>query len=327
MSGSIDFVPLAASQTLVATSEVVQRIEQAFRWVSDGLVITSEPVAIRMESHVPHFKSHSKAVIIPPLGIAGLRCVGYAVGADGSGPSSDNSTRLVVLMDLQSGSPVAIVDEHSNYTLRTAASVAVAAKHLYPDRPRLGLIGAGGVAGAVAKLFAAVLPLEGIMVTSRREESRDRLARSIGAFYDGPVETTGSLDRLLDECNVIVTATTTKSPIISRSRMKPGTLYCALGSFELAAEIYRDADRLFVDDWRQTRVAPDIKPLLSSGVLTEDKLSGELADVVAGRVAGRTSPDQTIVVRTEGMAVQDIVLAHWTWQSARQAGMITTIPL
>jgi len=107
----------------------------------------SKPPAIRMQSTDPQFKSHSKAVIIRPLGVAGIWCVGYALGADGSGPSSPNSTRLVVLMDLETGSPVAIIDEHNNYTLRTAASVAVAAKHLHPDSPKLGLIGAGGLPG------------------------------------------------------------------------------------------------------------------------------------------------------------------------------------
>jgi ornithine cyclodeaminase len=327
MTGHIDFVPLAASRALVATSEVVALIEQAYRWVSEGLVIACEPAAIRMESDVPRFKSHAKAVIIPPLGIAGLRCVGYAIAPDGSGPSSDTSTRLVVLMDLATGSPVAIVDEHHNYTLRTAASVAVAAKHLHPERPRLGLIGAGGVAGAVAKLFAAVLPLEGIVVTSRRAESWERLARDIGTYFGGPLEVADTADRVLDTCNVIVTATTTKVPLVARDRMRPGTLYCALGSFELAGEIYRDADRLFVDDWRQTRGAHDIKPLLAQGLLTEDALSGELADVVAGRIPGRRSAEETIVVRTEGMAVQDIVLAHWTWRAAREAGMVTAIPV
>lgn len=327
MTGQIDFVPLAASRALVATSEVVARIEEAYRWTSEGLVIACEPAAIRMESDAPRFKSHAKAVIVPPLGIAGLRCVGYAIAADGSGPSSDASTRLVVLMDLSTGSPVAIVDEHHNYTLRTAASVAVAAKHLHPERPRLGLVGAGGVAGAVAKLFTAVLPLDGIVVTSRRAESRERLAREIRTYFGGPVEVAGSLDRVLDSCNVIVTATTTKVPLVPRERMRPGTLYCALGSFELDGAIYRDADRLFVDDWRQTRGAHDIRPLLADGILTEAALSGELSDVVAGRIPGRRSAEETIVVRTEGMAVQDIVLAHWTWRAAREAGMVTAISL
>ena len=327
MTRSMDFVPLSASQTLVATSEVVQRIEEAFRWVSEGLIFTSEPPAIRMESTDPRFKSHSKAVIIPPLGIAGIRCVGYAFGADGSGPSSPTSTRLVVLMDLATGSPVAIIDEHYNYTLRTAASVAVAAKHLHPDSPKLGLIGAGGVAGAVAKLFAEVLPLEGIAVTSRREESRNLLARDIAEYFDGPVEAVESVDHLLDTCNVVVTATTTKMTLVPRDRMNRGALYCALGSFELDEAIYQDADKFFVDDWRQTESAHDIKPLISRGVITLQNLTGELADVVAGRIPGRTAASETIVVRTEGMAVQDIALAHWTWRAAREAGMITTIPL
>jgi len=109
--------------------------------------------------------------------------------------------------------------------------------------------------------------------------------------------------------------------------MNQGALYCALGSFELDEAIYQDSDKFFVDDWRQTESAHDIKPLISRGVITAQNLTGELADVVAGRIPGRTAASETIVVRTEGMAVQDIALAHWTWRAARDAGMITTIPL
>lgn len=261
-----------------------------------------------------------KPVIIPPLSVAGLRVVGYRIQADGSGPSSPNSTRLVVLMDLETGEPLALVDEHYNYTLRTAASVAVAAKYLCPARPVLGLIGAGGVAHAVMRMFAEVLPLEAAYVTSRRETSRSNLVRHFEDEMPFPVKAVPDASSIFERCNVIVTATTTKSALVHSSDVRPGVLLCALGSFELETAIYNSADKLFVDDWGQTKTAHDIAPLLKGGLFNRAHPPAELADVVVGRTPGRERADEVIVVRTEGMASQDVALAHWVYQEAnRQA--------
>lgn len=325
--GKLPFVSVGVCRDIVDPALVAERIEQVYRWVAEGQVVHSNPVAMRMSHDAPSFKSHSKAVIIPPLSVAGLRAVAYRVQADGSGPSSPNSTRLVVLIDLETGEPLAIVDEHYNYTLRTAASVAVAAKHLTPDRPVLGLIGAGGVAQAVLQMFAEVLPLEAVVVTSRREESRTAFVERHGAAMPFKVTAVASSAEVLARCNVVVTATTTKSALVKQGDVRPGMLLCALGSHELAPEIYRSADKVFVDDWAQTQVAHDIAPLISSGHFGRDRLSGELADVVVGQIPGRERADEVIVVRTEGMASQDIALAHWVYQEAERLGRLQTLSL
>lgn len=328
MTGSVlPFVSVGVCEDVVDPARVVERIEQVYRWVADGQVIHSTPVAMRIAHDAPAFKSHSKAVIIPPLSVAGLRVVGYRIQPDGSGPSSPNSTRLVVLIDLETGEPLAIVDEHYNYTLRTAASVAVAAKYLTPKNPILGLIGSGGVAQAVLRMFAEVLPLQGAVVTSRREASRAGFVERFGGTLPFPVEAVGTAAEVLERCNVVATATTTKSALIGKDEVRAGTLLCALGSFELDPEIYRSADKVFVDDWSQTESAHDIAPLICSGQFGSDRLSGELADVVVGRIAGRERPEEIIVVRTEGMASQDIALAHWAYQEAKRQGRIQAINL
>jgi len=326
-NGILPFVSVSVCEQIVNPAAVVERIEQVYRWLAEGEIIHSTPIAMRMATDRPNFKSHSKAVIIPPLSIAGLRVVGYRIQADGSGPSSPNSTRLVVLMDLETGEPLAIVDEHYNYTLRTAASVAVAAKHLCPDEPVLGLVGAGGVAQAVVRMFAEVLPLRRVLVTSRRAESREDLVRRLAPQIPCEIVAVDSVDAVMAEANLIATATTTKKPLIRKEAVRPGMLLCALGSFELETEIYRTADKLFVDDWSQTKGAHDIKPLLEAGEIFEGRLTGELAEVVAGRIPGRTGPEEVIVVRTEGMASQDLALAHWAYQTALKQGLVQTLTL
>jgi len=325
--GILPFVSSSVCEAIVDPALVVDRIEQVYRWIAEGAIVTAKPVAMRMNYDEPNFKGHSKAVIVPPLSVAGLRVVGYRIQKDGSGPNSPNSTRLVVLMDLESGEPLALVDEHYNYTLRTAASVAVAARHLAPEKPRLGIIGAGGVAQAVLRMFAEVLPLEGIMITSRRAESREGLAARYRDELKVPIETVAGTDEILDACNVIVTATTTKTPLVGKDKVRPGMLLCALGSYELEPEIYRTADKLFVDDWSQTEAAHDIAPLLKAGLFGAERLTAELAQVVTASVPGRVSRDEVIVVRTEGLASQDIALAHWAFEEASRRQMLQHLTL
>src|SRR4030088_763962 len=317
MSGrKLAFVSAAVCETVVDPGDVVNRMEEVFHWLAEGSIIAAKPSAMRINCDLPTFKSHTKAVVVTPLSVVGLRIVRYRVHPDGSGPSAPNSTRLVVLIDLQTGEPIALIDEHYTYTLRTAPPLAVAAKHLAPENPCLGIVGAGGVAKAVLGIFSKVLPLGRVVIASRRPESRDSMVRHFHDKINVPLEATNSIEQVLAYCNLIVTATTTKSALVSAHQVRPGMLLCALGSFELEPEIYRHADKLFVDDWSQTESAQDIAPMIKAGLLSRDDLTAELCEVVTGRVEGRSSPAEVIIVRTEGLAGQDIALSHWAFTEA-----------
>lgn len=315
------YIPESVCRQVLDVPQVLERVEQAFRWEAGGQVRYADPPALRITIEQPPGKFHSKAVILPELGVAGFRVVGYRLQEDGSGPSSPDSTRLIVLVDLTTGSPLAIIDEHYNYTLRTAASVGVAVRHLYPEPPVLGLVGAGGVAHDVARIFLHALPIESVIITSRRAASRERLAADAAQWSDVPVEVTGRLDDVVQRANLLVTATTVKQPLIEASSVRPGMTLCALGSFEFAPEIYAHVDKLIVDDWRQSSTAHDIRPMVEAGVVTAERIHAEIAEIVVGDKPGRERSDETILVRTEGLASQDISLAHWAYEEARRSGL------
>ncbi len=318
---SLLFVPLATCRELVDVPEVLRRVEEAFRWEAEGRVVYAEPGMLRMASTEPPAKFHSKAVVLPELGVAGFRVVGYRLQADGSGPSSPDSTRLVVLVDLDTGSPLAIVDEHHNYTMRTAASVGVALPHLAPERPVLGMVGAGGVAHDVVRIFQAAIPLAEILVTSRRPASRERLAEAARGWSDVPVTPVDDVGEVVRRADLVVTATTVREPLLGMDAVRPGMTLCALGSFELEPEVYRGVDKLVVDDWRLTRSAHDMRPLVEAGEIGEEQVYAELPEIVSGARPGREAAEETILIRTEGMASQDIALAHWVFEEASRRGL------
>jgi hypothetical protein len=57
--------------------------------------------------------------------------------------------------------------------------------------------------------------------------------------------------------------------------------------------------------------------MVRSGALTRERIDGEVADVVAGKIAGRTSADQTVVVVLVGIGALDIALGAELLKQAR----------
>jgi len=308
-----DYVARADCEAVLTAADALELAERALRWEAEGLVAHPEPRALKLRPEGTSFRFHSKAVALPEIGVAGVRVVGYRSEPDGRRPGAEDATRIIVLMDLETGFPLAFVDEHHNYSLRTAASVAVGARMLAGAPARIGLIGAGAIAASVVPTMLAALPGSSIALTSRTLAKAEPLAAEARTLTDGDVRIVGGADELLGACDVIVTATTARAPIIA-GPLPAGVLVCALGSNELDAAAYLSADRLIVDDWEQTRRSGDVSAMIAAGEDIRGRLAGELPELVAGRLPGRRDAGERIVLRTEGLASQDILLAHRAWQ-------------
>jgi ornithine cyclodeaminase len=314
-----DYVSSATCARVLTPALALELAELALQWEAAGTVYYPPARALRMAPPDTGFHFHSKAVAVAELGVAGCRIVGYPVAADGSRPGADGATRLVVLMDLATGAPLAIVDEHVNYALRTAASVGVAARILAPGPVRLGIVGAGTVARASLRIMVEALQITAITLTSRTIGKCEELARLAHAATSAPVTIVDSADRVLRDSDVIVTATTARAPIVTEP-LRPGVVLCALGSNELSPSVYLGADRFLVDDWQQTERATDIAAMLAAGYPLAERVSASLAALVATGQGGRSAHDDTAVVRTEGLASQDILFAHRAWQESMATG-------
>ncbi|MCW2598418.1 MAG: hypothetical protein JWM02_247 [Frankiales bacterium] len=314
------YVSSSVCEQVLTPARAVELAELALSWEARDRVHYPTPRALRMRPPGHALRFHSKAVALPELGVAGCRIVSYRAEPDGTRPGAELATRLVVLIDLETGVPLAIVDEHYNYSLRTAAAVGVAAQRLANTPARLGVIGAGVVARASVAVLLSAVPVAEVALSSRTPQRCAELAELARTLTDAEVRVYDSVDPVLDGSDLIVTATTARAPIV-RGPLRPGVLLCAIGSNELDGDAYTSCDRLIVDDWAQTEEAGDIAGLLAAGHPIKDRLAGELSGLVGGSVPGRQRPDETIVVRTEGLASQDLLFAHWAWREAERLGL------
>ncbi len=228
---------------------------------------------------------------------------------------------LMLLFRQRTGEPVAaLLDEGRLTDVRTAVAGAVAATHLARRAVRrIGIVGTGIQARLQLGHLAGV-GCRDVLVWGRGERQlaayRDEMTE--GGFA---VSTTRDADEILDSCDLVVTTTPARKPILCAAALRPGTHVTAVGSDtalkqELETGILARADVVVADSRAQCRERGEIHHALAAGVITEDRVV-ELGDVIAGRAGGRTGDDQITVADLTGVAVQDVAIASAVFEALR----------
>ncbi len=124
------------------------------------------------------------------------------------------------------------------------------------------------------------------------------------------VQPTLEAGEIAENCNLIITATPTKTPLLESDQIRKGTHITAMGSDtpeknELDPHILEKADIVVGDSLEQCKSRGEIFKAVSAGVMKMEK-PVELGMVIAGKAAKRTSDDQITVADLTGVAVQDI---------------------
>ena len=256
------------------------------------------------------------------LGVAGLKSYTLVEG---------QITFVVCLFDLAGGSGqpagslTAMIAADRLGQVRTGAASGVAAKHLArPGAARLGLIGAGWQAESqLAAIRAAVPSIERVVVSSRSPERARAFAAANGAeAAESPAEAGG--------CDVVVTATSSRDPVLRGDWLSDGALVCAIGANDPRA---RELDTQVIA--RATLVCCDSleDAKLESGDLIEPVAAGqldwlevqELHQIVAGELPGRQSAADVVVFKSNGIAPWDVAIGHEVVRRARERGVGTTV--
>jgi thiomorpholine-carboxylate dehydrogenase len=212
----------------------------------------------------------------------------------------------IFLVEPQTGTPLAIMDGRLITEMRTAAVSAAATKLLgAPDAKILAILGSGVQARSHVEALRVVRNFETIRVWSPTAEHADRFAKEIGA----PAM---SAEEAVRDADVIVTATSSKTPVLKGSWLKPG---CHVNAIGACRPDWRELD----DDAMQGSVVfVDSREgaLKESGdvILSHAKIYAELGEALAGKIPTRAS--ETTIFKSLGMAVEDIAAAMLVYRLA-----------
>jgi ornithine cyclodeaminase/alanine dehydrogenase-like protein (mu-crystallin family) len=302
---------------LLSPAEAVDAIEACFRRMAAGVVENRPRYRLGLENGALAVMAAADL----GLGYAGAKVyAGFREGA-----------RFVVLL-FRAGSPelVAVIEADKLGQLRTGAASGVAAKYLARSGARsLGLIGCGWQAESqLAAIRAALWPgsvggkagdaraevppsapahLERVVAYCRNEER-------LRAFCEAHGAEAGESHRDAGECDVVVTVTTSKDPVLRGEWLRPGALVCAVGANdgrrrELDNAVLERAAFVCCDSRENAKLeSADLAEPVEAGVLDWLEVH-ELQEVVAGELAGRQSDEDVVVFKSNGLAAWDIAAA------------------
>lgn len=232
----------------------------------------------------------------------------------------------VMLFDGETGEVRALMNASALTAIRTAAVSGVATRALAREDAReLAIVGAGHQAHAHLDALLAARPFERIRVASRSLESARRLAER------SPLaEAVGTVEEAVRGADVVVTATSSREPVLRREWLAPGAHVNAVGAcFPSARELDTAtvAESAFFVDRRESaeHEAGDYLIPLEEGAISDGHIRGELGEVLIGAAAGRTSDEELTVFESLGLAVEDLAAAEYLERRALREGRGTTV--
>jgi alanine dehydrogenase len=244
-----------------------------------------------------------------------------ALGLKAYTVSREGARFYTMLFDPESGELLSIMQSDKLGQMRTGAASGVATKHLArEDAATLGLYGAGWQAESQLEAIAAVRDLERVIVHSRLEETRKAFAERMGERLGMEIETTGNPDEPAAQ-DIVVTATSSREPVLLGEWLRPGAHVNAAGSnflfkSEIDRQVVRRASFVCVDSREELGLeAGDLLRPLETGLILPEAIY-ELGQVVAGQVKGRKGPEDITLFASQGLALEDMAAARIVYDRA-----------
>lgn len=249
------------------------------------------------------------------------------------GTGYDSHQGAVILFDIEHGQPLAILDASEITAIRTAAVSAVSTNILAREDARcLTLLGSGVQAKTHLEAIQLVRTLQEVRVWSRTSDHATEFAQRESARYDLQINAVESPRDAVDGADVICTVTGAREPVLHGQWISPGAHINAVGACTPdARELDTDAvvnSRLFVDRLESAlNESGDFRFPKAEGAIDDDKIVGELGDVLLERVVGRSSSKEITLFKSLGLAVEDLAAAHYIFDHAKRNNIGTTIKL
>ena len=232
---------------------------------------------------------------------------------------------LIVLISPQTGAPIAIMDGTYLTDIRTGAAGGIAVKYLArKDSKVIGMVGAGNQARTQLEALSEVFEPELVKVTSRTKESCERFIREAADIISCEIRYEETIENVCD-CDILVTTTPTRKPIVKAQWIKEGTHINAIGADAVGKEeldpelIIRS--KIVVDDIVQALHSGEVNVPLSKHYISENDIHAQLGEVIVGLKPGRTSEEEITIFDSTGLAIQDVASAHLVYQRALSKGL------
>jgi len=238
----------------------------------------------------------------------------------------------VVLNSAETGAPLAIMEGTFITAIRTGAVCGVATKFLArKDSKTVGVFGAGVQARTQLMAACAVRNIKRAFVYDLFKERADAFAVEMSRTLHIHVETREP-DDMVKESDIVITATTAKTPVFDGNLVNQGTHLNLIGSFkpdvrEVDDVVIRKAKVVVDQKSAALEEAGDIIVPLKAGIITEEHIYAELGELVTGVKPGRTADSEITLFKSVGLGIQDCATAWLAYTKAREKRIYREVDL
>ncbi len=238
----------------------------------------------------------------------------------------------VGLYDNASGELIAVIEADELGRLRTGAASGVATESMArPDASVVGLFGTGRQARTQLQAVCKVRKIERVEVYSRNADRCAQFAEEMSELCVTEVVSVHSPDEAAAEKDIVITATTSQTPVFDGRVLVDGTHLNIIGSntlrkTEIDATTVQQADHIVCDSIEACQLeAGDFQEALQLG-MTDWRLMHDLCEVVAGQKTGRATPEDITLFKSVGLAIEDVALAKVIYDRATNQGVGRPLP-
>ena len=230
----------------------------------------------------------------------------------------DTHLGAVLLHSGETGELLAAANASAITAIRTAAVSAVATRLLArEDASTLAILGAGVQAKSHLEAIPLVRDIGAIRICSRSRAKADALAS-----LDSRAGVVESVEEAVKDADIIVTATSSKEPVLRREWLADGVHINAVGSSVASSRELDSATMaaasLFVDRRESTvNESGDYLMALRDGAIKEGHIRAEIGEILIGNAKGRTWSDEITLFKSLGIAIEDLASVAFLYDKAR----------
>ncbi len=313
---------------LFTMKEAIAAVKDAYRLQSAGE--TEAPVRQKLAGADQQDCFLFMPASVENGGKAGIKILSFFPGNKAHNRPVISATML--LLDCHTGETLCMMDGAALTKIRTGAATGAATDLLADPNARVAaLFGTGGQAELQLEAMLTVRSLEEVRIYSRNAQQRQAFAAEMAlrfseAFSVRIVEAV-SPEAAVIGAQIITCATSSHTPVFDGALVSPGTHVNGVGSFtlnmqELDETLIGTCDRLYIDAWDACEEeAGDIMIPLNAGRIDKNRITGELGNLILGKIPGRGTPQDITVFKSVGIAPQDIVTADRIYRAALAQGV------
>jgi ornithine cyclodeaminase/alanine dehydrogenase-like protein (mu-crystallin family) len=221
---------------------------------------------------------------------------------------------IVLIIDADTGEILSLMDGEYLTALRTGAASGLATRcFARKDAKTLALFGCGAQGRTQMEAVACERDIKKVMVFDKNKDKANRFIMEMREKFQIEIVYTSDTS-LLNEADIICTATNSTVSLFKKGVLKKGVHINAIGSFqphmqELDPLILKDA-KVYVDQIESClKESGDFIKPIAEGIIQKSNIIGEIGDFCLNRIAGRESENEITVFKSVGIAIQDYTVA------------------